>query len=112
MRLRHIYNRIKPLFQNHYNKYHSDNHVWLVLHRNSDLYLEAPITIVVDLVLKPFKFLRYLGWSILGIPGDLQDVQGVTVDLESTELIPKSTYHYCYHDTGHPVNYISLTLFD
>ena len=57
MRLRHIYNRIKPLFQNHYNKYHSDNHVWLVLHCSSDLYLEVPIAVVENLVLKPFKFL-------------------------------------------------------
>ena len=90
----------------------ADNHVRLVLHRNSDLYLEVPIAVVVDLVLKPFKFLRYLGWSILGISGDLQDTQGVAVDLEGTELIPKSTYLYCYQDTGHLVHYIIFTLSD
>ena len=90
----------------------TDDHVRLVLHRSSDLYLEVPIAVVVDLVLKPFKFLQYLGWSILGIPGDLQDVQGVAVDLESTELIPNSTYRYCYQDTGHLVHYILLTLSD
>ena len=90
----------------------ADNHVRLVLHCGSDLYLEVPIAVVENLVLKPFKFLRYLGWSILGIPGDLLDTQGVAVDLESTELIPKSTYRYRYRDTGHLVHYIIFTLSD
>ena len=89
-----------------------DNHVRLVLHRSSDFYLEIPIAVVENLVLKPYKFLRYLGWSILGIPGDLQDTQGVAVDLEGTELIPNSTYRYHYQDTGHLVHYILLTLSD
>ena len=88
-----------------------DNHVQLILH-GSDLYLEVPIAVVVDLVLKPFKFLRYLGWSILGISGDLLDAQGVAVDLESTDLIPKHTFWYHYQETGHLVHYVLLTWSD
>ena len=89
-----------------------DNHVRLVLHRGDNIYLEVPIAIVTDLVLKPFKFLRYLGWSILGVSGDLLDAQDVAVDLESTDLIPKRTYWYHYQETGHLVYQILLTSSD
>ncbi|KAF8529772.1 hypothetical protein BU17DRAFT_60537 [Hysterangium stoloniferum] len=73
-----------------------DTHVHLVLHRGkkSDFYLEIPVSVVADIVLKPFKFLRYLGWSVLGVGGDLLDGEDMAVDLESTELIARSTYRY------------------
>ena len=89
-----------------------DNHVWLVLHRGDNIYLEVPTAVVTDLVLKPFKFLRYLGWSVLGVSGDLRDAQDVAVDLESTELIPKHTFWYHHQETGPLVHYIILTWSD
>jgi hypothetical protein len=88
-----------------------DNHVQVVLHRGdvSDFYLELPVSVVVDLVLKPLKFLRYLGWSVLGVSGDLLDARGLAVDLESTDLTAKSTYWYCRQETtGHFLCYTLL----
>jgi hypothetical protein len=37
----------------------------------SPFYLQIPLDIIASLCLKPRKYLRFLGWCILGIKGDL-----------------------------------------
>ncbi len=56
-------------------------------------YLEIPIQIVSSLCLKPLKYLRYVGWSVMGVMGELKDHQGNPVDLDGT-LPDQSVYEY------------------
>jgi len=48
-------------------------HVGLVLlqNGNSTFYLEIPLNIINGLCLRPRKYLRFLGWCILGVEGVL-----------------------------------------
>jgi hypothetical protein len=39
------------------------------------------------------KYLRYLGWCVLGVEGSLQDEQGHQVNLNG-ELVDQGVYHY------------------
>jgi hypothetical protein len=76
-------------------------HVHLILHTNEDgkdFYLEIPISVVSSLVVKPLKYLRYLGWCVLGRGGGLKYGDGSDVDLEAAELMEGGTYRY--HDSG------------
>jgi hypothetical protein len=76
------------------------SHVHLILHTNEDenFYLEIPISVVSSLVVKPLKYLRYLGWCVLGREGGLKYGDGGDVDLEAAELEEGGTYRY--HSPG------------
>jgi hypothetical protein len=72
-----------------------EGHVHLVLfERQPDLfYLEIPLRIIRDVCRHPPKYLRYLGWCVLGVEGSLQDGRGHQVNLDR-ELVDKGVYHY------------------
>ncbi|KZP28689.1 hypothetical protein FIBSPDRAFT_927455 [Athelia psychrophila] len=68
--------------------------IHLVLLSQADpFYLEIPTKIVKTLCLRPLKFLRYLGWCVLGVEGDLVDKQGREIGLNG-ELLGQGVYHY------------------
>ena len=48
---------------------------------------------MASLCLQPRKYLRYLGWCILGVIGDVSDEQGNVIALDG-ELIDQGVYHY------------------
>ena len=70
---------------------------FVLLSQYDPFYLEIPTTIVAELCLKPVKYLRYLGWSILGVIGDLKDSQGNVIPLDG-ELNDRGTYRYVLSD--------------
>ncbi|KIJ57378.1 hypothetical protein M422DRAFT_238971 [Sphaerobolus stellatus SS14] len=76
------------------------NHVHLVLHTDSSntnqFYLDIPIPAINAHCLRPFKYLRYLGWAILGVEGSLKPLGGTEpIDMDGPGPIPSnSTYFY------------------
>ena len=70
----------------------------LVLMSQEDLiYLEIPTAIVSTVCLRPRKYLRYLGWCVLGVIGDVSDEQGNVIELDG-ELVDQGVYHYIVPD--------------
>ena len=65
----------------------------ILLAQDNPFYLEIPIGVVATVCLSPRKYLRYLGWSVLGVMGVLNDEQGNVVPLDG-ELVDKGVYHY------------------
>jgi len=59
-------------------------------------YLEIPIVIVEEVCLKPLKYLRYLGWCVLGVVGTLCNEQGNEITLEALDgtLANQGVYRY------------------
>ncbi|KIJ36505.1 hypothetical protein M422DRAFT_261056 [Sphaerobolus stellatus SS14] len=53
------------------------DHIQLVLYNDHsiehDFYLEIPIWVMTQHFLKPFKYLKYIGWAILGAEGVIKD---------------------------------------
>jgi hypothetical protein len=72
-----------------------EGHVHLVLfERQPDLfYLEIPLSVIRDVCRHPPKYLRYLGWCVLGVEGSLQDGRGHQVNL-NRGLVDKGVYYY------------------
>jgi len=76
--------------------------IWLILYKPSDnqgnFYLHIPIYIIEPLCLRPRKYLRYLGWCVLGINGRVtlgtQDIG------DEGELVDQGVYHYVVDATG------------
>ncbi|KAI9458469.1 hypothetical protein HD554DRAFT_2139998 [Boletus coccyginus] len=70
-------------------------HVHLVLfERQPDpFYLEIPFRVIRDSCRHPPKYLRYLGWCILGVEGFLLNAQGGRVNLTG-KLADRGVYHY------------------
>ncbi|KAJ7593546.1 hypothetical protein C8J56DRAFT_1024135 [Mycena floridula] len=68
-------------------------HLILVERPTGSLYLEIPINIILLLCLFPRKYLRFLGWCILGVVGDLVDEQGEELDLDGN-LVDQGVYKY------------------
>jgi hypothetical protein len=56
-------------------------------------YLEIPMEIVTSVSLSPLKYLRYVGWCVLGVVGDLVDEAGDMVELNS-EAVDQGVYQY------------------
>ncbi|KZP28688.1 hypothetical protein FIBSPDRAFT_947515 [Athelia psychrophila] len=56
-------------------------------------YLEIPIDIVNKVSLRPLKYLRYLGWCVLGVEADLVDEGGNMIALDG-DLLDQSIYRY------------------
>lgn len=70
-------------------------HIHLVLFQqvHESFYLEIPVAIIQTVCLRPCKYLRYLGWCVLGVEGSLQDEQRHQVELNGN-LVDQGTYHY------------------
>jgi hypothetical protein len=71
-------------------------HVHLVLFEPQHFFLEIPVDIIRKLCLKPCKYLRYLGWCILGSEGELKDAHLNEVNLND-DLVDQAVYHYKLH---------------
>ncbi|KAH9174866.1 hypothetical protein EDB89DRAFT_1848422 [Lactarius sanguifluus] len=62
-------------------------------------FLSIPLSDVQGLSIRPFKWLRYVTYSIRGARGDLYATpDGLLVDYDSTELVDDITY--CYEPSG------------
>ena len=68
----------------------------------SPFYLQIPLDIITSLCLKPRKYLRFLGWCILGIKGDLAVENGGDLERISTEgdLEEEGIYYYRVPNNG------------
>ena len=76
--------------------------VWLILYEPSDgrefFYLDLPIHVLEPLCLRPRKYLRYLGWCVLGIEGRVMlDKQDIGVE---GKLVDQGVYRYIVNATG------------
>ncbi|KAH9959456.1 hypothetical protein BC827DRAFT_1361119 [Russula dissimulans] len=75
--------------------------LWLILYEPSDgpgnFYIDIPIYVIEPLCLRPRKYLRYLGWCVLGIEGHVilgnQDIG------DEGELVDQGVYHYVVNET-------------
>jgi hypothetical protein len=67
-------------------------YVHLILYEPEHFYLAIPIAIIGELCLKPLKYLRYLGWCVLGVLGTLRDAN-MDVNLDGN-LVDQAVYHY------------------
>ncbi|KAK0469104.1 uncharacterized protein EV420DRAFT_8520 [Desarmillaria tabescens] len=56
-------------------------------------YLEIPRQIATTVCLYPLKYLRYIGWCVLGVVGNLVDENGNAVKLNG-ELVDRAVYQY------------------
>jgi hypothetical protein len=65
----------------------------VILAQENPFYLEIPIEILAKVCLRPHKYLRYLGWCVLGVIGDLKDEQGNEISLGG-ELVDQGIYRY------------------
>jgi hypothetical protein len=74
----------------------------ILLSQEDPLYLEIPTAIVKEVCLKPRKYLRYLGWCILGVIGDVSDEQGTSLRWMASWLIRASTTTLCQIKTSSP----------
>jgi hypothetical protein len=72
-----------------------EGHVHFVLleQQPDPFYLEIPLNVITNVCLHPPKYLRYLGWCILGVEGSLQDGRGHQVN-PNDKLVDKGVYHY------------------
>ena len=78
-------------------------HVWLVLLRKNQsyFYLEIPIATIRPLCLKPFKYLLFLAWCILGVEGALALApQGEEIDTDSKEDLEDRRRYYFIMEEG------------
>ncbi|KAJ7642551.1 hypothetical protein B0H17DRAFT_1104996 [Mycena rosella] len=72
-------------------------HIHLILsHSTDDFYLEIPIAVVRSNSVRPVKYLRFLGWCIIGILGTVKSDR-TGVDMVNTALLQdRGTYFYVY----------------
>ncbi|KAF7371518.1 ER-Golgi vesicle protein transport Sft2 [Mycena venus] len=72
-------------------------HIHLILsHSTDDFYLEIPIAVVQSNSVRPIKYLRFLGWCIIGILGTVKsDREGVDI-VDPALLQDRGTYFYVY----------------
>jgi len=69
-------------------------HLNLVCQDNSWFYLQIPIAVINSLCLKPYKYLKFLGWCILGAEGVLSlEDGGNEVEINGT-LDTEGIYYY------------------
>ena len=69
----------------------------VLLSQEIPFYLEIPTAIVATVCLSPRKYLRYIGWCVLGVLGVLNDEQGNEIVLDG-ELVDQGVYHYIVPD--------------
>ncbi|KAG7439223.1 uncharacterized protein BT62DRAFT_976986 [Guyanagaster necrorhizus] len=67
--------------------------VQLLLLPQDSFYLEVPMQIATTVCLYPLKYLRYVGWCVLGVSGTLVDETGDAVELDG-ELVDREVYRY------------------
>ena len=79
----------------------------ILLSQQNPFYLEIPTAIVPTLCLRPRKYLRYLGWCVLGVIVVLKDEQGNRIALNG-ELVDRGVYHYIVPDRNALAHAIDL----
>ena len=89
-------------------------HVRLILSLSTDdFYLEIPISVVQSNSVRPIKYLRFLGWCIMGILGTVKSDRAGADLADNAHLQSQAIYFYVYDasdDDGwsHP-NYLAFT---
>lgn len=51
-----------------------DGHVRLFLAADQHIYLDIPLSVITPLCVDPKKYLLFLGWCILGVEGELEEL--------------------------------------
>lgn len=77
-------------------------HLILSSQVRDDFYLNVPLDIILTLCLHPRKYLRYLGWCVLGVEGNLGDERGVEVALHG-QLTDQGVYVYLIPSDKNPL---------
>ena len=72
---------------------HGHVHLVLLERQPASFYLEIPLRVIRDVCRRPPKYLRYLGWCVLGVEGLVQDERGHQVD-PNANLVEKGVYYY------------------
>ncbi|KAJ6473663.1 hypothetical protein C8R45DRAFT_874131 [Mycena sanguinolenta] len=72
-------------------------HIHLILsHSTDDFYLEIPITVVQSNSVHPIKYLRFLGWCIMGILGTVKSDRAAADLADNALLQNQAVYFYVY----------------
>ncbi|KAJ7764158.1 hypothetical protein DFH07DRAFT_1016783 [Mycena maculata] len=72
-------------------------HIHLILsHSTDDFYLEIPIAVVQSNSVHPIKYLRFLGWCIIGILGTVKSDRAGADVTDNAPLQDQGTYFYVY----------------
>ncbi|KAJ7653837.1 hypothetical protein B0H17DRAFT_957194 [Mycena rosella] len=72
-------------------------HVHLILsHSTDDFYLEIPISVVQSNSVRPIKYLRFLGWCIMGILGTVRSDRAGADLADNALLQNQAIYFYVY----------------
>ncbi|GJJ13797.1 hypothetical protein Clacol_008054 [Clathrus columnatus] len=72
---------------------------YVQLNLEGSLTLNISIIVIRSCCTRPFLYLRYVGWCILGAIGELQDSEGNAVDLDTEDIDEETIYNY-QTDTG------------
>ncbi|KAH9953599.1 hypothetical protein BC827DRAFT_1159154 [Russula dissimulans] len=84
--------------------------VWLILYDPSDsrgnFYLDIPMYVIEPLCLRPRKYLRYLGWCVLGIEGRV--ILGTEDIGDEGDLVNQGVYRYVVDATDPLAHAIDL----
>jgi hypothetical protein len=89
-------------------------HIHLILsHSTDDFYLKIPISVVQSNSIRPIKYLRFLGWCIMGILGTVKSDRAGAGLADNALLQNQAIYYYVYDaldDDGwsHPT-YLAFT---
>ncbi|KAJ6557111.1 hypothetical protein B0H10DRAFT_2121174 [Mycena sp. CBHHK59/15] len=72
-------------------------HVHLILsHSTDDFYLKIPISVVQSNSVRPIKYLRFLGWCIMGILGTVKSDRAGADLADNALLQSQAIYFYVY----------------
>ncbi|KAJ7645768.1 hypothetical protein B0H17DRAFT_1022794 [Mycena rosella] len=80
-------------------------HVRLVLLPSNDFSLEIPIDLVPTLCTRPVKFLRFLGWCILGAVGVVSMEPAGSAISDDASLEERGVYFYVLPEMDDPLRY-------
>ncbi|KAF8342474.1 hypothetical protein F5887DRAFT_974428 [Amanita rubescens] len=88
----------------------SQGHVRLILLQNDNLsfYLQIPLDIINKLCMRPRKYLRFLGWCILGVEGQVvEDASGIGIG-DKGGLTDQMMYRYIPDEELDPASIVDL----
>ncbi|KAJ7208827.1 hypothetical protein GGX14DRAFT_453432 [Mycena pura] len=72
-------------------------HIQLVLSRSTnEFFLQIPISVVQSNCLRPIKYLGFLGWCIIGLPGTVKSDRAAAGLADSALLQNQAIYFYVY----------------
>ncbi|KAJ6529483.1 hypothetical protein DFH09DRAFT_934820 [Mycena vulgaris] len=81
-------------------------HIHLILsHSTDDFYLEVPIAVIHSNSVHPIKYLRFLGWCVIGRLGAVKRTRGGADIADTAPLQDRRTYLYVYDAADNALKY-------